>query len=77
MMTQRVDVHQGYACLPGEVSGLLQVCSPDRGDKVSVLVLEALRRGKMVAGDSQEMFPKPPGNYETKVFPLWALPLTW
>lgn len=60
MMAQRVDAHPGYACLPGEVSGLLLLCCPNGRDKVSLLVLEALMRGKMVAGDYQEMFPKPP-----------------
>jgi len=77
MMAQRADVHHGRASLPGQAGGLLLVCSPNREDKDSVLVLEALMRGEMVAGDSQEMFLKPPGNWETKVFPLWALPLTW
>lgn len=62
VMAQRKDVHQGYPCLPGDVSALLLVCSPNRGDEVSVLVLEALMRSEMVARDSQEMFLKPPAN---------------
>lgn len=69
IMAERVNARQGSACLPGEVSALLLVCSTNTGDKVSLLVLEALVRGETVAGDSHEMFLKPPRKQGGKNIP--------